>query len=112
VSDRPPSSQVISPGQSSRPITSVLSALLPSPLVLLASSTSFSTHPVRTLPVSPYPAPVGTHVRYPIWVGPTVDDAGDWRWVDGRVVGYRDYAGNAAQFVSPTPWQTMSERDR
>lgn len=98
MTTRSPPSQAISSGPLARSITSVVSALPPSPLLLFTVSELSPTEPVRTLPVSPYPAPVETRVRYPAWAGQTLDDGG-WRWVEGVVVGYRDYAGNAAQFV-------------
>lgn len=77
------------------PVVSILSAILPTPLILIATSVAASA---QTLPVSPYPAPVGTRIRYPVWGANRMLD-GDWTWVEAIVVGYRDYAGNIARCV-------------
>jgi hypothetical protein len=59
---------------------------------------------LRSLPISPYPVPAGTHIRahfvsetrpkedgWQPWIG------GTWsKWVQGTVLGYRDFAGREA----------------
>ncbi|KAA1468611.1 hypothetical protein DENSPDRAFT_833980 [Dentipellis sp. KUC8613] len=85
------------------PITSVLSSLHKSDLLLLSTTTP---SPLRTLPVSPYPAQPGTRVRahfvshnapkemdgWEPWIN------GTWaKWETGTVLGYRDFAGREAQ---------------
>lgn len=88
-------------------VASVLSALHRPDLLVL--STSASSPPLaRSLPVSPYPAHPGTTVRahfvvdqepqepgWTPWIG------GMWRkWVRGKVLGYRDFAGREAKVSS------------
>ena len=88
------------------PVKDVLSALHRSDLLLLSATSSLqSPPPLRSLPVSPYPAQPGTAVRAHIivhqepkeegwlpWIG------GTWsKWVQGTVVGYRDFAGSEAK---------------
>jgi hypothetical protein len=60
--------------------------------------------PLRSLPISPYPVPVGTPIRahfvsetrpkedgWKPWIGST------WsKWVEGTVLGYRDFSGREA----------------
>ncbi|TFY58636.1 hypothetical protein EVG20_g8073 [Dentipellis fragilis] len=85
------------------PITSVLSSLHKSDLLLLSSATP---SPLRTLPVSPYPAQPGTRVRahFVSHTAPREKDGwepwidGTWaKWETGTVLGYRDFAGREAQ---------------
>lgn len=107
-------SQLISDGRV-HPLTSVLSSLQPWPnlyLLVSGASSALSHSPasaaaadvadlnvgLRTLPVSPYPAPVGTRVRYPVWDGTTLGRGrSGWSWVEGEVALYRDLAGNVAR---------------
>ncbi|KAI0961339.1 hypothetical protein AcV7_000468 [Taiwanofungus camphoratus] len=95
------------------PVSSVLSALHRSDLILLStrSSTrsppSASHPPLRTLPVSPYPAQPGTPIRaHFVSDRPPTAGAEGWRpwvggtfskWVRGTVLGYRDLAGREAK---------------
>ncbi|KAJ3571342.1 hypothetical protein NP233_g3811 [Leucocoprinus birnbaumii] len=87
------------------PITGVVSSLPRSDLLLLSCKIDKSKHELQSLPVSPYPAHAGTSVKahfvamtkpktegwYP-WIG------GTWgKWVDGKVLGYRDFAGREAE---------------
>ncbi|PIL32150.1 hypothetical protein GSI_06856 [Ganoderma sinense ZZ0214-1] len=97
-----------------RPISSVLSAMHRGDLLLLSAMQSqFASGPasssgLRSLPVNPYPIHPGTPIRahfvadkpptgtdregWTPWVG------GTWRkWINGTVVGYRDYAGREAK---------------
>ncbi|KAF7982039.1 hypothetical protein HWV62_30304 [Athelia sp. TMB] len=98
---------VISSGEGGtvvHPVSSVQSALHKSDLLLLSKSGPA----LRTLPVSPYPAPMHTRIRahfvvhqmpkggqadgWTPWVG------GTWsKWVKGRILGYRDFAGREAE---------------
>ncbi|KAF7972673.1 hypothetical protein HWV62_17220 [Athelia sp. TMB] len=99
---------VISSGEGGtivHPVSSVQSALHKSDLLLLSKSGPA----LRTLPVySPYPAPMHTRIRahfvvhqmpkggqadgWTPWVG------GTWsKWVRGRILGYRDFAGREAE---------------
>lgn len=69
---------------------------------------------LRSLPISPYPVPAGTAIRahfvseakpkedgWQPWIG------GTWsKWVQGTVLGYRDFAGREAivsPFMVPNP---------
>ena len=84
------------------PIASVLSSLHRSDIVLLSPFPMRA--PLRSLPISPYPAPVGTPIRahfvsetrpkedgWEPWIG------GAWsKWVEGTVLGYRDFSGREA----------------
>ncbi|KAI9454854.1 hypothetical protein BJY52DRAFT_1188657 [Lactarius psammicola] len=84
------------------PVVSILSSLHRSDLVLLSPSPVRS--PLRSLPISPYPAPAGTPIRahfvsekrpeedgWQPWIG------GTWsKWVRGTVLGYRDFSGREA----------------
>ncbi|KZT06787.1 uncharacterized protein LAESUDRAFT_725549 [Laetiporus sulphureus 93-53] len=87
------------------PVSSILSSVQRSDMLLL--STDSATAPLRTLPVSLYPAHAGTPVRahfvrdtlpaqdeegWRPWIG------GTWsKWVRGSIVGYRDLAGREAK---------------
>jgi hypothetical protein len=100
------------------PIASVLSSLHRSDLILVSPFPMRS--PLRSLPISPYPSPVGTPIRahfisetrpkedgWQPWVG------GTWsKWVHGTVLGYRDFAGREATVGPPSPaaWHTYAER--
>ncbi|KAI0321121.1 hypothetical protein OF83DRAFT_1101206 [Amylostereum chailletii] len=87
------------------PITAILSSLHRSDLVTLASPVQ--SQPIRTLPVSPYPALPGTRVRahFVSETRPHGEESASWKpwpggwskWVSGRVLGYRDFAGREAQ---------------
>lgn len=84
------------------PVVEVLSSLPNSDLVILSTATG-KAH--RTLPVSPYPAPNGTHLRahficdeeppeqgWEPWI------AGTWRkWASGTLLGYRGPGGREAE---------------
>lgn len=60
---------------------------------------------MNTLPVSPYPAPQYTPIRAHFVVDQKPDDTGwkpwvggTWsKWVKGKVLGYRDFAGREAE---------------
>ncbi|KAI0005494.1 hypothetical protein BJV74DRAFT_875425 [Russula compacta] len=87
---------------SAHPIASVLSSLHRSDLILLSPFPMLA--PLRSLPISPYPVPSGTPIRahfvsetrpkedgWRPWIG------GTWyKWVQGTVLGYRDFAGREA----------------
>jgi len=89
------------------PVASILSSLHRSDLILLSPSPVRS--PLRSLPISPYPAPAGTPIRahfvsekrpeedgWQPWIG------GTWsKWVRGTVLGYRDFSGREATVSSP-----------
>ena len=88
------------------PVASILSSLHRSDLILLSPSPVKS--PLRSLPISPYPAPTGTPIRahfvsekrpeedgWQPWIG------GTWsKWVRGTVLGYRDFSGREATVSS------------
>ena len=88
------------------PVSRVLSALPRSDLLLVSSP--IPSGKLKTLPISPYPvqkdALIYTHLvkhQKPVesgwnpWIGDT------WgRWVQGKVVGYRDFAGRESQVVT------------
>jgi hypothetical protein len=89
------------------PVASILSSLHRSDLILLSPSPD--RPPLRSLPISPYPAPAGTPIRahfvsenkpeeygWQPWIG------GTWsKWVRGTVLGYRDFSGREATVSSP-----------
>jgi hypothetical protein len=89
------------------PVASILSSLHRSDLILLSPSPVRS--PLRSLPISPYPAPAGTPIRAHLvsekspeedgwqpWIG------GTWsKWVRGTVLGYRDFSGREATVSLP-----------
>lgn len=84
------------------PIASVLSSLHRSDIVLLSP---FPMRvPLRSLPVSPYPVPVGTPIRahFVSETRPKEDGWKPWigsswsKWVEGTVLGYRDFSGREA----------------
>lgn len=85
------------------PITAVESAIPRSDLVLLSSLGRIPG--LRSLPVSPYPAPSQTGVRAhmivydrPAGPGWSQGIGGTWRkWVPGMVLGYRDFAGRETE---------------
>ncbi|KZT74802.1 hypothetical protein DAEQUDRAFT_719982 [Daedalea quercina L-15889] len=90
------------------PVSSILSSLHRSDLLVLSAASS-TRPPVRTLPVSPYPAHPGTRIRAhfvsnkPPSGGPDAEGwrpwvGGTWsKWVRGTIVGYRDLAGREAK---------------
>lgn len=89
------------------PLRAVLSALHRSDLLLLSASVPSppSSAPLRSLPVSPYPAQPGTAVRAHVVVHKEPEEGG-WRpwvggtwskWVRGTILGYRDFAGREAK---------------
>ena len=63
--------------------------------------------PLRTLPISPYPAQPGTRVRahFVTQTRPQGEGADGWvpwisgwsKWVSGRILGYKDFAGREAR---------------
>lgn len=89
------------------PVASILSSLHRSDLILLSPRPV--RPPLRSLPISPYPAPAGTPIRAHFvsekkpeddgwlpWIG------GTWsKWVRGTVLGYRDFSGREATVSSP-----------
>jgi len=89
------------------PVSRVLSALPRSDLLLI--SCPVPSGKLETLPISPYPAQkdasILTHLvkhQKPVesgwnpWIGDT------WgKWVQGKVVGYRDFAGRESQVSYP-----------
>jgi hypothetical protein len=91
------------------PITSVVSSLPRSDLLLLSCKIDKTKHQLETLPVSPYPVHADTTVKahfvsltkpksegWHSWVG------GTWgKWIDGKVLGYRDFAGREAEVCCP-----------
>ncbi|KAH8991999.1 hypothetical protein EDB92DRAFT_617748 [Lactarius akahatsu] len=93
------------------PVASILSSLHRSDLILLSPFPLGS--PLRSLPISPYPAPMGTPIRahfvsekrpeedgWQPWIGST------WsKWVRGTVLGYRDFSGREA---SPGTYDALS----
>ena len=60
--------------------------------------------PLRSLPISPYPVPVGTPIRahFVSETRPKEDGWEPWigsswsKWVEGTVLGYRDFSGREA----------------
>ncbi|KAI9512643.1 hypothetical protein F5148DRAFT_792680 [Russula earlei] len=93
------------------PIASVLSSLHRSDIMLLSP---FPMRvPLRSLPISPYPVPAGTPIRAH-FVSETKPKEEGWqpwisctwsKWVQGTVVGYRDFAGREAV---PGTYDTLS----
>lgn len=95
------------PNSVTYPVASILSSLHRSDLILLSPFPVRS--PLRSLPISPYPAPAGTPIRahfvsenkpkedgWQPWIG------GMWsKWVCGTVLGYRDFSGREATVSSP-----------
>lgn len=88
------------------PVSAVLSTLHRSDLLVLSISPQEHARRLRTLPLSPYPVQVGTHIRahFATEHPPTLSDGwvpwvgGMWRkWMSGTVVGYRDFAGREAK---------------
>jgi hypothetical protein len=101
------------------PVASVLSSLHRSDLILLSSFPTRS--PLRSLPISPYPAPAGTPIRahFISETRPKEDGWNPWisgtwsKWVHGTILGYRDFAGRDAT-VGPSPavaWLLVLTRD-
>lgn len=86
------------------PVSKIMASLPCSDLVLLAANIPS----LRTLPISPYPAPIGTRIRAhfvaenrPTEVGWRPWIHGTWsKWVHGTVLGYRDYAGREVEVSS------------
>ncbi|KAG2023780.1 hypothetical protein CC2G_001395 [Coprinopsis cinerea AmutBmut pab1-1] len=86
------------------PASRIVSALPRSDIVLLSVPLPPGT--LKSLPLSPYPAPLNTPILAH-FVSPTpVHGAGDWKpwigdtygaWKHGRVVGYRDFSGRETQ---------------
>ncbi|KAI0067892.1 hypothetical protein BV25DRAFT_1784910, partial [Artomyces pyxidatus] len=87
------------PPLSAHPVSAVLSSLHRSDLLLLGCP---APTPLAPLPVSPYPAQPGTRIRahfvseapqegWRPWVGGMYA-----KWVEGTVLGYRDFAGREA----------------
>lgn len=78
-----------------------MASLPRSDLILIAADTPS----LRTLPISPYPAPAGTRIRAhfvsenrPTERGWRPWIHGTWcKWVRGTVLGYRDHAGREAE---------------
>jgi hypothetical protein len=93
---------MVNSAPAAHPIASILSSLHRSDLILL--SPSHVSPALRSLPISPYPVPAGTPIRahfisetrpkedgWQPWIG------GTWsKWVQGTVLGYRDFAGREA----------------
>lgn len=87
------------------PVSAVPSAMHRSDLVLLSTATTTAERSLRTLPISPYPTPSHTAIRahfvahsrpdepgWTPWIG------GTWsKWIPGKVLGYRDFAGRETQ---------------
>jgi len=94
------------PGQHApafHPVNDVLSALH-RPDLLLLSVPRTPVRPSRSLPVSPYPAHPGATIRAHVVIHREPDEEG-WRpwtggtwskWVQGTILGYRDFAGREA----------------
>ncbi len=77
--------------------------------------------PLLSLPVSPYPVPAGTPIRahfvsetrpkedgWKPWIG------GTWsKWVQGTVLGYRDFSGREAMVgpLVPVAQDTLAKGD-
>jgi len=84
------------------PASRIVSCLPKSDLILFAADLPSS---VRSLPVSPYPVHAGTNIRAhfvtekePVEEGWRPWINGTWsKWVKGKVVGYRDFAGRQAE---------------
>lgn len=84
------------------PVHGILSSLPRPDLIALSAGAPAAA---RTLPVSPYPVHAGAAVRAHFVVDRPPDEAGwaPWvgglwsRWVRGRVLGYRDFAGREAK---------------
>ncbi|KAF8587343.1 hypothetical protein K439DRAFT_1614449 [Ramaria rubella] len=83
------------------PASNVLTSLPRSDLVVFAASLPS----LRTLPISLYPAPIGTRVRVHL-VSESKPKQSDWRpwiygtwhkWAHGKVLGYRDFSGREAE---------------
>ncbi|KAI0296583.1 hypothetical protein BC826DRAFT_1003760 [Russula brevipes] len=84
------------------PVASVLSSLHRSDLILLSPFPTRTS--LRSLPISPYPVPAGTPIRAH-FVSETIPQEDGWqpwiggtwsKWVQGVVLGYRDFAGREA----------------
>jgi hypothetical protein len=92
------------------PIASVLSSLHRSDLILLSPFPMRA--PLRSLPISPYPVPVGTPIRahFVSETRPKEDGWKPWigsmwsKWVEGTVLGYRDFSGREAMVGPLVPW--------
>jgi hypothetical protein len=78
--------------------------------------------PLRSLPISPYPVPVGTPIRAH-FVSETRPEEDGWKpwigsawskWVEGTVLGYRDFSGREAmvgpRFLNPVARDTPAKK--
>jgi hypothetical protein len=83
------------------PVSSVVSSLHRRDLLLLSKTGP----PMKTFPISPYPAQPNAAVRAHFVLDTPPDEPGwkPWigglwsKWVNGSVIGYRDFAGRVAQ---------------
>ncbi|KXN84791.1 hypothetical protein AN958_12085 [Leucoagaricus sp. SymC.cos] len=97
------------------PVTGVVSALPRSDLLLLSCKIDQSKHLLKTLPISPYPAHADTSVKTH-FVALTIPNSEGWhpwiggtwgKWIDGKVLGYRDFAGRETE-IKPGTYDPLS----